>query len=185
MESRAKFLGHPLHQQLVALPLGLLPASLVFDIVGLIRGEPKWFEFAFWLLAGGVATGALAAVFGLWDWIAIPLGTRAKRIGLWHTMVMTTMLTLFAISGIIRFGNGIATPGGIPVVLSFIALGSGLLGAWFGGELVARLGVGVDDGAHVDAPSSLSKEPAGVSDSARTHVGAAAESPADTGAAAR
>jgi hypothetical protein len=31
---------------------------------------------------------------------------------------------------------------------------------WLGGELVDRLGVGVDDGAHLDAPSSLSKRPA-------------------------
>ena len=30
-------------------------------------------------------------------------------------------------------------------------------GAWLGGELVDRLSVGVDDGAHVDAPSSLSR----------------------------
>jgi hypothetical protein len=27
---------------------------------------------------------------------------------------------------------------------------------WLGGELVDRLGVGVDDGANLDAPSSLS-----------------------------
>ncbi len=26
---------------------------------------------------------------------------------------------------------------------------------WLGGELVDRLGVGVDDGAHLDAPNSL------------------------------
>jgi hypothetical protein len=32
--------------------------------------------------------------------------------------------------------------------------------AWLGGELVERLGVAVDDGAHLDAPSSLSGQPA-------------------------
>lgn len=32
-----------------------------------------------------------------------------------------------------------------------IALGT----AWLGGELVDRLGVGVDDGAHLNAPNSL------------------------------
>jgi hypothetical protein len=31
-----------------------------------------------------------------------------------------------------------------------------LVTAWLGGELVERLRVGVDDGAHLDAPSSLS-----------------------------
>ena len=31
-----------------------------------------------------------------------------------------------------------------------------LVTAWAGGELVERLGVGVDEGANLDAPSSLS-----------------------------
>jgi uncharacterized membrane protein len=37
------------------------------------------------------------------------------------------------------------------------ALGAGLamFTGWLGGELVDRLGVGVDEGAHLDAPSSL------------------------------
>jgi hypothetical protein len=35
-----------------------------------------------------------------------------------------------------------------------------LLTGWLGGELVDRLGVGVDDGANLDAPSSLSKKTA-------------------------
>ena len=41
-------------------------------------------------------------------------------------------------------------------------LGAGLsvVTAWLGGELVDRLGVGVYDGAHLDAPSSLTALPA-------------------------
>ncbi len=35
-----------------------------------------------------------------------------------------------------------------------------LLTGWLGGELVERLGVGVDDGAHLNPPSSLSNRPA-------------------------
>ena len=33
-----------------------------------------------------------------------------------------------------------------------------LVGGWLGGELVERLSVGVDDGAGLDAPSSLSRQ---------------------------
>jgi hypothetical protein len=29
------------------------------------------------------------------------------------------------------------------------------MAGWFGGELVDRLGIGVDENAHADAPSSL------------------------------
>lgn len=35
-----------------------------------------------------------------------------------------------------------------------------LLTGWPGGELVDRLGVGVDRGAHLDSPNSLSGRPA-------------------------
>jgi hypothetical protein len=37
-----------------------------------------------------------------------------------------------------------------------VAILLGAVTGWLGGELVDRLGVGVDDGAHLDAPSSLS-----------------------------
>jgi hypothetical protein len=35
-----------------------------------------------------------------------------------------------------------------------------LVTAWLGGELVERLAIGVDEGANVDAPNSLSGKPA-------------------------
>jgi hypothetical protein len=41
-------------------------------------------------------------------------------------------------------------------LLSFIGAGMAGLGGWLGGELVERLGVGVHEGANLDAPSSLS-----------------------------
>jgi hypothetical protein len=40
--------------------------------------------------------------------------------------------------------------------VSFAAGVLALFTGWLGGELVDRLSVGVDEGAHVDAPSSLS-----------------------------
>jgi hypothetical protein len=46
------------------------------------------------------------------------------------------------------------------LVLSFAGLLLALVTGWLGGELVDRLGVGVDDGANLDAPSSLSGRPA-------------------------
>jgi uncharacterized membrane protein len=41
-------------------------------------------------------------------------------------------------------------------VMEAVALVLGAMAAWLGGELVDRLGVGVDDGANLNAPSSLS-----------------------------
>jgi uncharacterized membrane protein len=43
------------------------------------------------------------------------------------------------------------------LVFSFFGLGLALVTGWLGGELVDRLGVGVDEGANLDAPSSLTR----------------------------
>ena len=42
------------------------------------------------------------------------------------------------------------------LVCSFAAVVLAVATAWMGGELVERLGVSVDEGAGLDAPSSLS-----------------------------
>ena len=39
MESKAKMFGHSIHQMLIVFPLGLLAASLAFDIAYLIQGD--------------------------------------------------------------------------------------------------------------------------------------------------
>jgi uncharacterized membrane protein len=106
------------------------------------------------MIAAGVVTGLLAAPFGAIDWFAIPNRTRAKRIGAIHGLGNVVVVLLFAASWLMR-GNAPAAPPQEALALSFIAAGMALITAWLGGELVDRLGVGVDDGAHLDAPSSL------------------------------
>lgn len=46
------------------------------------------------------------------------------------------------------------------LIVSFVALALALVTGWLGGELVDRLAVGIDDGVHLNAPSSLSGRPA-------------------------
>jgi uncharacterized membrane protein len=104
-----------------------------------------------------VLGGLLAAVFGLIDWLAIPNNTRAKSIGLWHGGLNVLVVLLFIGSFLMRRADP-ANPGGAALALSFIAVVIALVGGWLGGELVDRLGVGVDDGANLNAPSSLSGE---------------------------
>ncbi len=159
MESRAKLFGHALHPMLIVFPLGLLSTAVVFDVIGLVTGGPRWYEIAHYLIAAGVIGGLAAAVFGWIDWAAIPGRTRAKRIGLVHGLGNVAVLGLFALSWLIRRDAPIPPPTEA-VVASIVALGLALVTGWLGGELVERLGVSVDDGAHLDAPSSLSQLPA-------------------------
>lgn len=159
MESKAKLLGHPVHQMLIVFPLGLLATSLIFDIIALASDNGGVFIASFWMIAAGVIGGLLAAVFGLVDWLAIPKGTRAKDIGFWHGSGNVVVTALFAISWFLRRPSPDHPPA-TAILLCVIAVCMALVTAWLGGELVNRLGVGVDDGAHLNAPSSLSGRPA-------------------------
>ncbi len=108
------------------------------------------------MIAGGIIGGLVAAPFGWIDWFAIPSGTRAKSVGLWHGTGNVVVMLLFLISWFMRHDLP-ERPDAIALMLSFMGAGLALLTGWLGGELVDRLGVGVDDGAHPNAPSSLSR----------------------------
>ncbi|HXF60212.1 MAG TPA: DUF2231 domain-containing protein [Caldilineaceae bacterium] len=160
MESRAKAFGHPIHPMLIVLPLGLFIAAVIFDILYYITGNATLAAVAYYDIAAGILTGLLAAIFGLWDWLAIPGGTRAKSVGLWHGAGNVVIVLLFAISWWLRRGEPDFVPSIWAFILALVGVGLGALTGWLGGELVYRLRVAVDDGAHLDAPSSLSGEPA-------------------------
>ncbi len=155
MESRAKLLGHPIHPMLIAFPLGLLPTAVVFDIVYFVRGNPYWTGLSFWMIAAGIIGALVAAVFGLVDWLAIPARTRAWRIGLWHGGGNLAVVALFAASWYLRYRAVDAVPTTTAFALAIAGVLLACVTGWLGGELVDRLGVGVDDGANLDASSSL------------------------------
>ncbi len=154
MESRAKLFGHPIHQQLIVFPLGLLFTSVVFDVIYLVTRNSIWTVVAFWMIVAGVVGGLAAAPFGLWDWIGIPNGTRAKRVGLLHGVGNVIVLLLFAASLTIRKDNT-AAPEGFALLLSAAGAVLSAVTGWLGGELITRLGIAIDAGANPDAPSSL------------------------------
>lgn len=154
MESKAKVLGHPLHQMLIVFPLGLLATGVVFDVIHLVSDNPTLATVSYWMIVAGILGGLAAAVPGWIDWLAIPGGTRAKRIGLVHGLGNVLVLLLFIGSWLLRRDQP-DQPETAALVLSFAGAGISLITAWLGGELVDRLGVGVDDGAHLNAPNSL------------------------------
>ena len=155
MQSSAKALGHPIHQQLIVFPLGLLATAVVFDILQLITDNDGFATASYFMIAAGVLTGLLAAVFGLIDYLAVPSGTRARRVGALHGGGNVVVVVLFAVSWLLRMDE----PGHVPTTLAFLL---GVVAAvlatatgWLGGELVSRLGVGVAPDANLDAPASF------------------------------
>ncbi len=145
---------------LIVLPLGLLSAAVVFDVIYLISGDQVFSSVAFWNIAAGVLGGLLAAVFGAWDWFHIPRETRAKRIGLLHGGGNVVVVVVFSLSWLLRLGEEGYTPSALAYAFSFGGLALAAVTGWMGGELVDRLGVGVDRGANLNASNSLSGQPA-------------------------
>src|SRR5215216_3076373 len=160
MESKLKFLGHAVHPILIVFPLGLLIIALIFDLLYFATDNAAFATAAYWDIAAGIIGGLLAAVFGLIDWLNIPNGTRAKAVGMWHGIGNVVVVALFALSWWFRYSDPAYEPGTLAFILALVGVGIGAVTGWLGGELVDRLGVGVEPGAHLNAPSSLSGVPA-------------------------
>lgn len=158
-----KLFGHPIHPMLVVFPLGLLATAVIFDVLYLIAGNPAFPTVSFYMIAAGVIGGLLAAIFGFIDWLGLQSNSRAKRLGLWHGIGNFVIVVFFAVSWLLRSGNANFIPDGTALALSFAGVGLALITGWIGGELVYRLGVQVDAGANVNAPSSLADKSAAAS----------------------
>jgi uncharacterized membrane protein len=158
MRAKARLLGHPIHPMLIVFPLGLLTVAAIFDVIYTSTQNGRWAELSYWMIASGIIGGLIAAVFGAIDWFGIPEGTRAKYIGLTHGLSNVIVVTLFIVSWFMRRANP-ATPGMTAMILGWIGIAIALFASWLGGELVYRLNVGVDRGANLDAPNSLSGRP--------------------------
>lgn len=155
MESQAKLLGHPVHQMLIVFPLGLLGMATIFDGIASVTDNEKLSAAGHTMMGAGLVTGLAAAVPGTIDFLAIPSGTRAKRVGWVHGIGNLIVTGFYAVSWFAR-RNQPSRPSGKAKALSAAGLGLALVTGWLGGELVDQLGVGVSENAHLNAPNSLS-----------------------------
>jgi uncharacterized membrane protein len=160
MESKAKLFGHAIHPMLIVFPLGLLAMAVIFDVIVLATGFTDLSIASYWMILAGIVGGLVAAVFGAIDFAAIPDGTRARRIGLMHGIGNVVVVALFALSWWLRMDTPAHVAGPLAFALALLATVLATVTGWLGGELVDRLGVGVDRGAHLNSPSSLSGRPA-------------------------
>jgi len=140
---------------LVMFPVALLATAVLFDVVDTVGGPDFLGEVAYWNITVGLAVGLLAAAAGTFDLLAIPTGTRAKRVALTHAAANVAMILLFAAVWAVRLNADSRAAGGALIAIEIVALAILGISAWLGGELVDRLGVGVDRDADLDAPSSL------------------------------
>lgn len=144
MKGGLRLFGHPMHVMLVHFPIALWPASLLCDVVRMLHGGDLWRQTAYWCLAAGSIASVPAIITGIIDYLGIQGRERAERVALQHLMAMTCALALFIISLCLR-GSPTEAPTSkpiAPVLLSAAGMLPLLFGAWLGGELVLRHGIG-------------------------------------------
>ncbi len=134
MKPRTLVFGHPLHQILSVFPLGLLATSFFFDLGWLATGKAELAIVAQWLIFAGVLGGLIASISGIVDWLAIPRGTRAFRVGTWHGVATTLVTVLFAVSWFVR-RDAPGHPEGLAIALSGTGVLLTVLTGWLGSEL--------------------------------------------------
>src|SRR3954452_21836890 len=145
MKNGVKLFGHPVHQMLIVFPLGLLAMAVIFDLLTVFTKSLHWTDMAFYMIGAGIVMGLIAAVFGFLDYLAIPAGTRAKSIGFLHGVGNVVVVALFAVSWYLRWPAP-SYPDWSAYLCSYLGAGLALVTGWLGGELVDRLGIGVDEG---------------------------------------
>ena len=138
MKAKARIFGHPVHLILIVFPLGLLATSFFFDLAYLAHARAELGVVASWMIFAGVIGGAAASLFGLIDWLAIPRGTRAWRVGAWHGGGNLIVAALFAASWLLR-RDAPGHPGGFAIALSGCGVLLIVLTGWLGSELADRM----------------------------------------------
>jgi len=147
MASPASIGGHPIHPMIIPFPIALWIFSLIADVIYLWRGNPVWRDWiAFYALLAGIIGAALAAVFGIIDWLSIK-DREVKKVADWHARLNVIALLIFAASFYLRTAGGLRMLGGsytVPLLLSVLGVILILISGYLGGELVFRYGVAVN-----------------------------------------
>ncbi|MFW5875642.1 MAG: DUF2231 domain-containing protein [Myxococcota bacterium] len=138
-----KLFGHPAHAISVHLPIGLLGAVPLCDLVAVFGGGSPWWTIAYGCLLLGNLTAVVAVATGLADYAALTEHT--ARVANRHLGWMLAAVALYLTSLLWRGGPAVPSGAahiGAPVIS---ALGAILLavGGWYGGHLVYDHGVGV------------------------------------------
>ena len=143
MRSRAQVKAHPIHPSLIPFPFAFLIGALVFDGLGVVLGRPELWTTGKHLTLAGIASGLLAAVPGVIDYLyTVPPNSSGKKRATRHALGNVTALVLFGLSWLLREADG--TPGAATLLLELV--GSGVLSysGYLGGTLVIRNMVSVD-----------------------------------------
>ena len=125
----------------LALPMGLLPSGVIFDLVHLSTGRPIWAQTAVWMIAAGLGCALIAAVFGLIDSRSLS-EPRAKQICVAHSVLDVSVAAVFAACLWLRRAEPMFAASTSVVALELGGIALHAISVHLGSELLRELGIG-------------------------------------------
>jgi nitrite reductase/ring-hydroxylating ferredoxin subunit/uncharacterized membrane protein len=142
MRSHASIQGHPIHPMLIVYPFAFLTGAFGFSLAAAASRNRELRTVANYLIPTGIATGLLAAVPGIVDYLnVVPPKSSGKERATKHALLNTSALGLFTASWLLgRAGTRRA----VPLLLQGLGSAAMSVAGYMGGTLVYRNQIGVD-----------------------------------------
>lgn len=138
-------MAHPLHPALVHFPIGFWTASLVFDILSVLRVETvtaNYFVMMSWYcILFGVIAALPTAITGVAEFVTIPRSTKAQVLALGHMTLNVLLLAAYIVQLSLRNTDAlqVSTPALLANGFSFVMLG---VSGYLGGKLAYEYRIG-------------------------------------------
>jgi uncharacterized membrane protein len=124
------------------MPAGLLPFSLVLDLLYLKTGRHSYADAAYYTMVGGLVGGIAAGAAGAADYFTISPDDEAKKTADTHAVMNISLLALTGLNLAMRTSQR-RRSGTLPTLLSLIGNVGLFVSAWYGGHLVYQHGMRV------------------------------------------
>lgn len=132
---RLSVAGVPLHAMIDPFPIACFTGALITDIAYANTANVQWVNFSAWLLAFGVATGALSALFGMIDlWRRKP-GERSAA-AWWHMGGALLLLAIALVNNFVHARDGWTSVVPLGLTLSAITFALMLVSGFIGHRMV-------------------------------------------------
>jgi uncharacterized membrane protein len=128
---------------LVHFPLVFWTAGMALDLGGLAAPREWIWRLGFGCYALGVATAVIAMLSGFLELMCISQNPPARDVGVSHMLATSTAWLLFLFCVSLRASSPATAPSAWAIVVAVAAFLVMIFGAWLGGRLVYRFGIGV------------------------------------------
>lgn len=141
VRSQTVLFGHAVHPMLVPFPIAFFCGALATDLAFLALADPFWARMSFWLLAGGLVMGSVAALVGMADFTLVR--EIRRHLSSWnHFLVAIVLMALALVNLLQRLADPLAAVWPWGALLSTLTATMVGFAGWLGGRMVFEHNIG-------------------------------------------